>query len=138
LVEIAEIELEDKQTKINWKDKKLLIVDDVDESTFLLTEVLRPTGIQVVAASNGAQAVKLFKDTPDIDIILMDIQLPGMNGLQTATEIKKLNPKVPIIVQTAFGQDGYEQKSKEAGCEDIIFKPINFESLMTKLRRFLN
>ncbi len=126
-----------QQIDANWEDKKLLIVDDVKESILLLSEVLKPTGIEIVAASNGAQAVKLFKDNPGIDLVLMDIQLPGMNGLQTSTEIKKLSPNVPIIVQTAFGQDGYEQKIKEVGCEDILFKPINFDSLFAKLKRFL-
>jgi PAS domain S-box-containing protein len=137
-VEVKEMPVITESINANWEDKKLLIVDDVKESVLLLSEVLKPTGIEIFAASNGAQAVKLFKDNPGIDLVLMDIQLPGMNGLQTSTEIKKLNPKVPIIVQTAFGQDGYEQKIKEVGCEDILFKPINFDSLFSKLKRFLS
>ncbi len=138
LIEVNEMPVIEEKDIINWASKKLLIVDDVDESLLLLTEVLKPSGIQVFTASAGAQAVQLFKENPDIDLVLMDIQLPGMNGIETTTKIKKINPNVPIIMQTAFGQDGYEQKREDLGCEDILFKPINFENLFAKLKRFLS
>ncbi len=142
-IPMEEIEIEQSE-KIknnkpnNWSNKKILIVDDVAESIFLLSEVLKSTGIKIISAENGALAIQRFMENPDIDLILMDIQLPEINGLEAAAEIKKINQSVKIIVQTAYSQEGYIQKSREAGCDDIIFKPINFENLFKKMRNFLS
>ena len=140
-LEIIEIESSvetNTKKKAQWGTKKIMIVDDVGESIFLLSEVLKSTGINIITAETGAQAIQKFIDNPDIDLILMDIQLPEINGLEAAVEIKKINPKVAIIVQTAYAQDGFTQKSKDAGCDDIVFKPINFENLIKKMHRFLS
>ncbi len=131
------VETESKK-KTRWEDKKIMIVDDVVESIFLLSEVLKSTGIKIITAETGTLAIQKFIENPDIDLILMDIQLPEINGLEAAIEIKKINPKVAIIVQTAYAQDGFTQKSKEAGCDDIVFKPINFENLIKKMHQFLS
>jgi len=140
-IEIIDIQtpvVEESKVHLNWENKKILVVDDVEESIFLLSELLRPTGIELITATTGFEAVQIFKENDGIDLILMDIQLPGMNGFEASAEIKQINPNVPIIVQTAFGHDGYEHKIKEMGCDDIVFKPIVFETLFKKIKRFLD
>jgi PAS domain S-box-containing protein len=137
-IEIESFEYKKDKKGASWANKKVLIVDDVAESIYLLSEVLKSTGVKIISADNGALAIQRFIENPDIDLILMDIQLPEINGLEAAVEIKKINSTVPIIIQTAYGQDGYTQKSKEAGCDDIVFKPINFENLIRKMSRFLS
>jgi PAS domain S-box-containing protein len=136
-IEIENVRIDERKSVYNWADKKVLIVDDVHESVFLLSEILKRTGIQILTAHTGIQAIEQFKHAPDIDIVLMDLQLPEMNGLEAAIYIKKVNPNVTIIMQTAFGHDGYEQRSKQAGCDDIMYKPINSEILMSKMNKFL-
>jgi PAS domain S-box-containing protein len=136
-IEIENLQKAEKKPEINWENKKVLIVDDVSESVFLLTEILKRTNIQVYTATTGIQAIEQYNENPDIDLVLMDIQLPEMSGLEAAEKMKLINPKLTVIIQTAFGQDGYEQKSRDAGCDDIIYKPINPEVLMIKMARFL-
>ncbi|MFN8254868.1 MAG: PAS domain S-box protein [Bacteroidales bacterium] len=136
--EIVDTDIKTDKKRTRWENKKILIVDDVAESIFLLSEVLKSTGVKIFSAESGTQAIKRFTENQDIDLILMDIQLPEINGLEAASQIKKINPRVAIIIQTAYGQDSYTQKSREAGCDDIIFKPINFEILFQKMNRFLS
>lgn len=122
---------------ISWSGRKILIVDDVQESLLLMSEYLKITGINVIKASSGSMALKRFKEHNDIDLVLMDVQLPGINGLETSIRIKKLRPDVPIIIHTAFGNDEYGDKIKEVGCDDIIFKPLKQETLIAKLKKYL-
>jgi CheY-like chemotaxis protein len=136
-VDIEKLKVEEKISGTNWSNKKVLIVDDVPESIFLLSELLKRTQIKITSASNGIEAIDKIAEDPGIDIVLMDIQLPEMSGLDAAERIKKIKPGIVIIIQTAFSQDGYEQKSKEAGCDDIVYKPINFDILIKKMNRFL-
>ena len=137
VIEIEPIVEKNDKKGAKWQDKKIMIVDDVVESIFLLSEVLKSTGVKIITAETGTMAIQKFTENPDIDLILMDIQLPEINGLEAAIEIKKINSKVAIIAQTAYGQDGFNQKSKEAGCDDIVFKPINFENLIKKMHKYL-
>ena len=134
-IEFENPKSEEEEPEINWSDKKVLIVDDVPESLFLLNEILKHTHIKIFKANTAHQAIKQFSDNPDINLILMDIQLPEMSGLEAVSLIRKMNQKVPVIMQTAFGQDGYEQKSMEAGCNDIVFKPINPGILISKMNK---
>lgn len=139
-IEMVSVENSKKESSnigLNWKTKKILIVDDVEESIFLLSELLKSTDIEIITAGTGFEAIEKFKQHPGVDMVLMDIQLPGMNGLEAASVIREMNKNVPIIVQTAFGHDNYEQKIKDLGFNDIIFKPIVFERLLLKMKRFL-
>jgi PAS domain S-box-containing protein len=136
-IEVEELKIEEKKQETNWSNKKILIVDDVPESIYLLREILKRTKLEIITASTGTEALFQFNENSGIDLILMDLQLPEMSGLEAASKIKAINPDIPIIIQTAFGRDGYEQKSKEAGCDDIIYKPINSEVLINKMARFL-
>jgi PAS domain S-box-containing protein len=121
----------------DWRNKKVLIVED-DESNFMYLETaVRSTGIRVFHAKNGLDAVRMFKEEPGFDVILMDIQLPVMNGLDATREIKKINPGVPIIAQTAFAMSEDEHKCKEAGCDDYVSKPLKRQILIDKLKIFI-
>jgi PAS domain S-box-containing protein len=125
-----------QKDKLKWKDRTILLVDDVKESIILITEILQATGIQIITATNGIQAIEKFSLHPEIDLILMDIQLPKLNGLATAKRILA-RKNVPIIAQSAYLQQEYEKQCEQIGCTDFIQKPINADELMLKIANFI-
>ncbi|WP_288020295.1 response regulator [Tenuifilum sp.] len=117
---------------------KILIADDDNISVILLTNYLKNIPTEFFIARDGVEAIKIFEDNPDIDIILMDLKMPKLNGLQATKKIKSLNPKVKIIAETAFAMVDDEKKALDAGCDAYITKPINAEKLITIIKEMLN
>lgn len=120
----------------NWNsDLKILIVEDEPISAKLLKTNLKSYAREILTAESGTEAIDICKKNPDIDLILMDIQMPEMSGYDTTYEIRKFNKQVIIIAQTAFALSGDEMKAKEAGCNDYIPKPINKDVLINMLKK---
>ena len=131
------IKLRKNKVSMKWDNIKILIVDDVEESRILLKEILIPTKAKLFEAKNGKEAIDIFLDNQDINLILMDIQLPKINGFDSAKRIKRINSNVKIIVQTAYANQGYEQKSINSECDDFINKPIIAQLLLEKILNLL-
>lgn len=121
----------------NWSDRTFLIAEDDDNSYVLLKEILIKTGARLVRAINGKEVVEAVKFSEEIDLILMDIQMPYQNGFESTRQIKELNPHIPVIAQTALAMQGDKEKSILAGCDDYISKPIQPEKLLCKISQFL-
>ena len=115
----------------------MLVAEDDDNSFLFLKEILQSTNIRIVHAVNGKEVVEAVKFTNDIDIVLMDIQMPFLNGHEAAKAIKKLRPGLPIIAQTAMAMDGDKEDCIMAGCDDYLTKPINPHSLLAKMAQFI-
>ncbi|NOU18792.1 MAG: response regulator [Bacteroidales bacterium] len=126
---------------INVEDQirngKILIVEDDDISAIFLKESLEVLNAEIINVQTGEDAIAMCKTTPDIDIILMDIKLPGIGGYETTHRIREFNKKVFIIAQTAFALIGDKEKAIEAGCDDYISKPINTEILLQIINKHL-
>jgi hypothetical protein len=122
---------------VNWKNRTILIVDDVEPNYLLLKLALEKTHANIEHAVNGAEAIKKCLDNKNIDLVLMDLHMPGTSGLVATREIKKLRPDVTVIAHTAFVFSGERQKSLEAGCDDYIAKPIRSNELIFKIRNCL-
>ncbi|MCB1190108.1 MAG: response regulator [Leptospiraceae bacterium] len=120
----------------DWSDKSILIVEDDIINYNYLEEILSPTKVQCIYARSGLDAIQICKSDIKIDLILMDIQLPDLDGYETTKKIKELNPTVSIIAQTAYATNGDKQKSFEAGCDDYISKPIDSQLLYSLIRKF--
>jgi len=118
-----------------FQGKTILIVEDEPFSCLILEEMLEPTQAMIIKAENGLQAIELCKNNSKIDIILMDIQLPKLDGLKATKVIKKIRPDLPIISQTANAMQNDRSKSIEAGCIDYITKPINEKELIEKIAK---
>jgi CheY-like chemotaxis protein len=119
--------------------KKVLVVDDDVRNIFALTSLLEQHGVRVVNAENGAEAIGLLDDDPEIDAALMDIMMPEMDGFETMRRIR-LNPKhrlLPILALTAKAMKGDREKCLEAGASDYIAKPVNTDELLSLLRIWL-
>jgi len=121
----------------NFTGKKILIAEDEETNYFYLETVLKRTGATLFRAKNGDEAVKVSEDNPDLDLILMDIKMPDLNGLDATRLIRKFNPTIPIIAQTAYALVGEKNKCLSAGCNDYISKPINRESLLKMITSFV-
>ncbi|MCF8296453.1 MAG: response regulator [Saprospiraceae bacterium] len=124
------------QVSYDWSDKKILIVEDNPTNYQFLKEILVKTNAKIVKAVNGKQAIEVFKENADIELVLMDINLPILNGYEATKAIKKINKNVPVISLTAFAMAGEKELSIEAGCDDYITKPIKSELLFSKINKF--
>ena len=119
--------------------KKALIVDDDMRNIFALSTVLHDQGMEMVSANNGREAIRLVKQEPGIDIVLMDIMMPEMDGMQTMREIRKVPElkKLPIVAVTAKAMKGDREKCIEAGAWDYLSKPVDSQQLLAVLRAWL-
>jgi PAS domain S-box-containing protein len=121
---------EDHMTNHVETDLKILIVEDDETSKKYLTTVISKISRNILHAFSGDQAVEICLNTPDIDLVLMDIRMPGMNGYDATQKIRQFNKEVIIIAQTAFGLIRDREKSLEAGCNDHLSKPIKRDELL--------
>lgn len=122
----------------NFNGKTILVVEDVEDNSDLLNLYFSKTQAELLFAKNGKEAVDICKSHPGFDLVLMDIQLPGMNGYEATREIKKFMPNLPVIALTAYAQLEDRKKCLEAGCNDFLSKPINKATLFMTVDRFLN
>jgi CheY-like chemotaxis protein len=116
---------------------KVLIVENDLVSQELLVEMIQELTKEILFAENGLDAVEICKANKNIDLILMDIKMSGMNGYEATKEIRTFNKDVIIIAQTAYGLLGDEEKSINAGCNDYISKPIDEKLLKEKIEKYL-
>ena len=116
-----------------WSGKTILIVEDAPISYELLKKFLKDTEVKILHASNGEEAVDMCISKQEIDLVLMDIQLPIMDGLEATLRIKKFRPELPIIAQTANAMNEDRPNILNAGCNDYISKPINKLELLKKI-----
>lgn len=122
---------------LNWSARKCLLVDDNKDVLVYLNRVLVDTGIKILTARSGVEALALVKSIPDLDVILLDMQMPEMNGIETTREIRKLRKDLPIIAQTAFIFEDDKDIILEAGCDACLIKPIRKDHLLTVMASFI-
>ncbi|HET6568829.1 MAG TPA: response regulator, partial [Rhodothermales bacterium] len=120
--------------------KKVLIVDDDIRNIFAITSLLERNKMQVVYAENGKDGLEMLKNSSDIDAVLMDVMMPGMDGYEATRAIRKLPrfKNLPIIAVTAKAMKGDREKCIEAGASDYITKPVNVEQLLSLLRVWIH
>jgi len=120
-------------------DGPLILVAEDDETNFFYLNALlsREIGSKVLYASNGREAIELFKANPGINLILMDIKMPEIDGLEATRQIKLLKKDVPIIAITAYAMSGDEDKVLAAGCDSYLSKPISRKRLLEKMAEFI-
>jgi len=118
------------------KKLKILIAEDDETSDLLLSSMLKESSFEVIHAGTGGETVDTCRSTPDLNLILMDIRMPGMNGYNATRLIRKFNTDVIIIAQTAYGLSGDRQKSIDAGCNEYLSKPIDRDELRRLIRKY--
>ena len=119
--------------------KKILVTDDDARNIFSLTKALEKYQVEVVVAMDGKQAIEQMEENPDIDVVLMDMMMPEMDGYETIRQIRndKRYAKLPVIAVTAKSMVGDRQKCIDAGASDYISKPVDLDQMLSLLRVWL-
>ena len=134
---VQELSTSQKQTKeYDWSGKNFLIAEDDHSNYELLKSLLEKTKVTIFHASNGKEAVEITLKSK-IDFVLMDIQMPLMNGIDAIKSIRETKPDLPIICQTAFAIHGEREKCKEVGSNDYLSKPISKEELYMLIEKYI-
>lgn len=127
--------VDDIQNTFNWQNKVVLVADDIDINYKLIEEILMPTRAKIIWAKDGKEAVDFCLNNDDIDLVLMDIKMPVMNGFEATQKIKEHKKQVKIIGQTAYAHDNDRQKCLNAGFDNYIAKPIKIETLLSTINQ---
>jgi CheY-like chemotaxis protein len=122
------------------KGKSILIVDDDPRNTFALVSYLESLEMKIYTAGGGHQAIKLLDDGAAIEIILMDMMMPEMDGYETIGRIRssRTSGAIPIIAVTAKAMKGDREKCLSAGASEYVSKPVNMQDLLEKISNMLN
>ena len=121
----------------NWERKKILIAEDEETNYLFIEAILEDTKAKLLWAKSGIEVINQFKQNKDINLILMDIKMPEMDGLTAAKKIREIDPNVPIIAQTAYAMSEDKNKCLKAGCNDYLTKPINHRLLLSTIDKYL-
>lgn len=127
----------DKDAVIDLTGKTILIAEDVDLNYYFVERILKKTNAKVIWAQNGEDAVKFCHKYEEIAFIIMDIQMPILNGWEATRQIKKFRPKVPIVALTAYALSDEKEKSYEAGCNGFLTKPVRPKILLSVIQDYL-
>lgn len=125
-----------KEKKFLFKNKKILIAEDVEDNYFLIYEILKETKCSIDWAKNGLECYNLFKKNK-YDLILVDIRMPIIGGYDTIKKIREFNKNIPIIAQTAYALTDDKENIINIGCNDYISKPIDSEKLLNLMSKYI-
>jgi signal transduction histidine kinase/ActR/RegA family two-component response regulator len=121
--------------KYNWEDKLILVAEDEPANFIYIEEVLKITNARILKAINGVEAVEAVKENKDIDIIIMDIKMPEMDGYEATRLIKKINKSIPIISQSAYAMPSDIDDGIAAGMNDYLIKPVKPKALLSIINK---
>ncbi|HDR89770.1 MAG TPA: transporter substrate-binding domain-containing protein [Bacteroidetes bacterium] len=124
------------ETALPEKKMTILVAEDDDFSYQYFESILNHPGYRLIRTTNGKETVKAVRENPDISLVLMDIKMPLLNGLDATRQIRRFNKTVPIIAQTAYALSGDREQTLEAGCNDYLPKPIKKEALIRIIERY--
>ncbi len=128
--------IETNSTKPDWHNKVFLVVEDEEHNYAYIHEILKKTNATLIRAESGITAIESVKKQ-EIDLILMDIKLPEMDGYKATMEIKKLKPSLPVIAQTAYAMEKEKAACLKAGCDDYLAKPYEPNKLLEIIKKHI-
>ena len=121
----------------DWSSKIILVAEDEPANFLFIEKILSPTQATLLRVENGSDAVNLIKENQSIDLVLMDIYMPEMDGFEASEQIKIIRPELPIIAQTFYDSQIEKEKIEHAKFDDFIRKPININKLLVILEKHL-
>lgn len=124
-------------SKFDFTGKTILIAEDIDANFDYLKIALFRTHATVFRAVSGVEAIRMCRENPSVDLVMMDIQMPEMNGYDATRGIKAFRPDLPVVAQTAYSIDFNQEDAFAAGCDAYLTKPIGLQELFQTLERFL-
>jgi len=129
---------ENNTSNATFQGKHILVIDDEETNITLFKEILSTHHCKITVATNGAYAIKASQSAPKPDLILMDIRMPGINGLEATRKIRQFDSDIPIIAQSAYAYPSDIEEALKAGCNDYITKPIDMQKLIGVMNSILN
>jgi len=129
--------LEDALFRPEFNGEQILVCDDHTSSFVFISEMFEDQNVKVLQAKSGNEAVNICNDNPSISLVLMDIQMSGLNGVDAMLQIKKLQAHIPVVAQTAFAQKGDRERFMKEGFDEYITKPLDDRDLQSIFKRFL-
>lgn len=126
--------MDTKMNELQSNRINILIAED-EESNYLLLKTILQKKCNLFRARTGVEAIKIFGEQP-VDLILMDIKMPEMNGIDTVKEIRKVSTEVPIVMQSAYVFDSDMEKAEQAGASGFLTKPINVKLLKETISKY--
>ncbi|MCB2194214.1 MAG: response regulator [Bacteroidetes bacterium] len=127
----------DLKENYDWHDKTILVAEDEPANVIYIEEVLKITNANVLVAKNGKEAVEIYKKKKNIDIIIMDIKMPEMDGYEATQVIKNMNKEIPVISQSAYAMPGDIDKGYDSGMNDYLIKPVKPKVLLSIINKHL-
>ena len=125
-----------KEEESDLKKLKLLIAEDDEASFMLMSKVIGTISNDILRVKNGIRAVEACRTNNEIDLIMMDIKMPELDGYEATRQIRIFNKEIVIIAQTAYAQTGDREKALNAGCNDYISKPIKKDELLAVIKKY--
>lgn len=129
---------EKEDLEFDFSDKKIIVAEDAQINFILIDKILEKTGVNILWAKNGKECVDLFMENRDVALILMDVQMPVMDGFEAIKRILQIEPNLPIIAQTAFSYPEERRRILSIGCVDFVSKPIDRALLIQKMDKAFN
>lgn len=122
-----------------FADKTILVVEDIDTSIKFFDAALRKSQAKILWAKTGEEAIEILEhNITDIDLVLLDLNLPGLNGFDVLKYLRDIDPELPVIVQTAYLFSGERKTSLSMGANGFISKPVQLVELLNNISKFLN
>ena len=121
----------------NFLGKTILIAEDDELSRYFFEKALKKTRANLFFVSDGMEALRMIEENAEIDLVIMDIRLPKMDGIEATLKIKALNPELPVVIETAYAMDTMRDEALKSGCDEFITKPIRIETLLSILKKHL-
>jgi len=122
-----------------FADKTILVVEDIDTSIKFFDAALRKSQAKILWAKTGEEAIEILENhIADIDLVLLDLNLPGVNGFDVLKYLRDIDPELPVIVQTAYLFSGERKTSLSMGANGFISKPVQLVELLNNIAKFLN
>ena len=125
--------------KLNNKELITVLIAEDDDISFAYLEILlQNEDCKIIRATDGIKTVEAVRNNPDIDLVLMDLKMPVLDGVRATLEIRKFNKEIPIIAQTAYVFESDRLEALNAGCNDYLSKPIRKEPFLRKMNQYLS
>ena len=121
----------------NWRGKTILIAEDEEINYMFLERVLMSANATLVRATNGQAAIDIVNSNPNINLILMDIRMPGINGIEATESIKKMRPTIPVVAQTCYENEINLADYPNTHFDGFVSKPVNINKLLEMIDRLI-
>jgi CheY-like chemotaxis protein len=126
------------KSNLSFENKTILIVEDVETSIKFFEAALKSTNAKLLYAETGEEAIDIVDKTPDLSLVLLDLNLPEINGFEVLKHIRNKNKELPVIVQSAYVLSGEKEQSIKMGANDFLEKPIRLDVLLDAIKQYLN